>query len=161
MDLKARVDERKDGTVTITVKLVAVDRESANAIIEALTSHPRTRAIGQMVTDAARSETGLANTPRPRDDIWDGLVVVFGEPTESQRSLRGQIVASLRLAGATRTEITRRAGMWPVHFPDATLTPTALEKFWNQLANPPLRASRAQVDAVLTEDEVRRRFDSG
>lgn len=86
--------------------------------------------------------------PRPRNPVWDALSELFGEPTtDTNKRLRGKVVASLRRAGAEYQEIMTRAMSWPLHFPGATLTETALEKHWDRLARPPLRAD---------EDDVRR-----
>lgn len=86
---------------------------------------------------------------RRRDEIWDTLVDLFGAPTtKSSRTNRGRVVASLRAAGATGEEILARAQRWPLHFESATLTENALEKHWDRLARPPVRASRGQVRQV-------------
>lgn len=92
-------------------------------------------------------------------EVWDALAELFGEPTtESNRRLRGKITRSLKRAGATYGEILERAMSWPYHFPGATLTETALEKHWDRLARPPLRASEADVQKRLSQDEIRRRL---
>lgn len=100
---------------------------------------------------------------RPRDPIWDALVEVFGEPsTRTNRTLRNKIVNSLREAQATGEDVILRARLWPLHFPGATLTETALEKHWDRLGRPPLRASTGQLESlsrVVDLDEVRRRMD--
>lgn len=90
-----------------------------------------------------------------RDEIWDGLVEVFGEPTTgSNQRLRGKLVKSLKAAGATRDQIHLRVAAWPAHFPEATLTETALEKHWDRLGRSPLVATVAQVESY--QSEVRR-----
>ena len=96
---------------------------------------------------------------RQRDEVWDALVELFGEPaTDSNRKLRGKVVASLKRAGATYDEILRRAQSWPLHFESATLTETALEKHWDRLGQPPMRASPRQARQVLAElDRAQRR----
>ncbi len=87
-----------------------------------------------------------ARTPRPRDEVWDALAAIFGEPTtRSNRSLRNKITVSLREAGANYAEIHARAVTWPDHFPGATLTETALEVHWDRLGRPPLRATELQA----------------
>lgn len=86
------------------------------------------------------------NKPRPRNEIWDALAEIFGDATtRTNQTRRGKIVASLKEAGATRDEIYRRSRMWHLHFPGATLTATALEKWWDQLGMPPVRATDAQL----------------
>ncbi len=79
------------------------------------------------------------------DEVWDWLDGAFGKPTQSQNSLRAKLVRSLVGEGATKDELIRRAGTWPAHFGEATLTETALEKHWNRLGLPPRKATRAQA----------------
>ena len=80
---------------------------------------------------------------RQRNEIWDALSNVFGEPsTRSSQELRGKVVASLRSAGATPDEIYARAKRWALHFDHATMTDLALEKHWDTLARKPLRRTR-------------------
>jgi hypothetical protein len=120
------------------------------------------------------NQLGLFPTEPPKpakripNEVWDALAEVFGEPTtESNKKLRGRITVSLQNAGATHDEIIRRAQAWPLHFPGATLTPTALEKWWDQLAGAPLRLSSKAVAEVEKQQqywrdmqELRRRLDS-
>src|SRR5690606_40354045 len=74
---------------------------------------------------------------RQRDEVWDALVELFGEPaTDTNRKLRGKVVASLKRAGATCDEILRRAQPGPVQFEAATLAETALGKRWDRLGEP-------------------------
>lgn len=79
-----------------------------------------------------------------RDDtdrigVWTALEDLFGEPAETDRKLRGKVLRSLLKAGATHSEVHRRAKAWPTLFPPSnggrppTLTVTALEKHWGQL----------------------------
>ena len=99
--------------------------------------------------------TGL----RKRDEVWDALAELFGAPTtESNTRLRGKIVRSLKGAGATAPEIMERAMNWPFHFPGATLTETALEKHWDRLGRPPLRADERSVQRARDRMELERRL---
>jgi hypothetical protein len=87
------------------------------------------------------SDTSLAPAARERNEIWDALTVMFGEPTtRPAQKLRGQIASELRSAGATGPEILARGKRWPRHFETATLTETALLKHWDRLGRKPLRA---------------------
>jgi len=87
------------------------------------------------------SDTSLAPAARERNEIWDALTVMFGEPTtRPAQKLRGQISSELRSAGATGPEILARGKRWPSHFETATLTETALLKHWDRLGRKPLRA---------------------
>lgn len=79
---------------------------------------------------------------RARNDIWDALETMFGPAvTRSEQTKRGKVVASLREAGATPSEMFARAKRWPRHYENATLTENALEKHWSTLdpSRKPLR----------------------
>lgn len=77
---------------------------------------------------------------RPRNEIWDALAYVFGEPTTpSATKVRGKVCAGLKAAGARPDQITARASAWPKHFDGATMTDLALEKHWDTLGRKPLR----------------------
>lgn len=95
---------------------------------------------------------------RRRDPIWDTLLEfphAFPEPTnDAARSKRNQAVKLLRQSGATPDQIRARVAAWPLHFPDATLTDTALAKHWDRLGHPPAKAPKADVQHL--EDELRR-----
>lgn len=104
---------------------------------------------------------------RPRDEVWDALATVFGDPvTRGERALRGKIVRSLKEAGATGREVHRRCDAWDEHWrPDGkgsspTLTLTALEKHWTALGKTAGEAPRILTDAeiagLIAEDEQRR-----
>lgn len=104
----------------------------------------------------------IPTQPRQRkeDPIWEALSQLFGEPTtQGSRGLRNKVYWSLRGADASYGQIMERAMSWPFHFPGATLTETALEKHWDRLARPPLRASESHVKALQRQaelDELRR-----
>lgn len=88
-------------------------------------------------------EQVLAAAPRKRNDVWDALTYVFGEPTvPTAIRLRGQVCRDLTNAGATRDQVVARASAWPAHFDQATLTDTALRKHWDTLGRKPLRRAR-------------------
>lgn len=87
---------------------------------------------------AAAPQNG--STDRPRNETWDALSAIFGEPTtRTACKVRGKVVASLRSARASPSEIEIRARRWPLHFDGATMTDLALEKHWDTLARKPLR----------------------
>lgn len=97
---------------------------------------------------------------RPRDPVWDALSDVFGEPTtKTSRNIRNKVRKSLTDAGATDDEVRRRASMWPLHFDDATLTDLALEKHWDTLGRPPLRAASGEIDRYQNETARQRRHE--
>lgn len=90
-----------------------------------------------------KRETSMAATPRKRNDVWDALTYVFGEPTvPTAIRLRGQVCRDLTNAGATKDQVVARASAWPAHFDQATLTDTALRKHWDTLGRKPLRRAR-------------------
>lgn len=80
---------------------------------------------------------------RRRNDLWDALSELFGEPTtRTAQTGRGKVCASLAAAGATPQDIYERAKRWALHYDHATLTEHALEKHWDTLPRKPLRRSR-------------------
>jgi hypothetical protein len=90
---------------------------------------------------------------RPADEVWDAVMaacrVDTRQVTDSARGGYNRAVASLKAAGATSTEIHRRASIYRITFPSAALTPLALSKQWAMCASePPVpqpRPSRNQV----------------
>lgn len=75
-----------------------------------------------------------AEASRPRDEIWDTLTTIFGEPrTPSQTRLRGKHVKELKIAAATPDEIHRQSRLFARRFENATLTEPALVKWFGQL----------------------------
>lgn len=106
---------------------------------------PGTRGVPLEPEVVLEPEEDLAAAPsgRPRNELWDALTAVFGDATTiSAQSRRGRVIKSLRSARASPDEVISRARRWPLHFDDATLTETALEKHWDTLARPPLRRTR-------------------
>jgi hypothetical protein len=101
-----------------------------------------------MTTAARALKTPPQGIPgRPRDDIWDALVEVFGDPeTSDERGRRNRVVKQLRGAGATPQMIGERVDAWPLLYEDATLTDLALAKHWTALGRPALRLDRAAAE---------------
>lgn len=94
----------------------------------------------QDVITGRREEPNGSSLARPRNELWDALTEIFGEPaTKSAQTLRGKVYNSLAAAGAKPDEVLARARSWPKHFDNATLTEAALEKHWHTLARPPMR----------------------
>lgn len=87
-----------------------------------------------------RKEQPLERAPRARDPLFDALAESEGsDPREvTRRAARtiGVALAEIRNAtpDVTPVEITRRAALWPQHFPDATFTASALAKHWARLS---------------------------
>lgn len=94
----------------------------------------------QYFREDVREEPNGSSRERPRNPVWDTLTDIFGEATtETARSRRGKVCRSLTSAGATPDEMIRRAKSWGRHFDNATLTETALEKYWDTLGQTPFR----------------------
>lgn len=143
------------GAVDISERFTRNGDQTSN-LYRLLRRPPSSRVNRPLFTDEHQNENYITRrvspkglTPmrddgkRPRNEVWDALVYVFGEPeTETRRRLRGKVCRSLAGAGATYDEIVKRAKVWPRHFDDATLTETALEKHWDALGRKPLRAGR-------------------
>lgn len=77
-----------------------------------------------------------SSAARPRDELWDTVVDVFGYNDKMTSLERGRInkaLKSLREVSATPEEIRRRAAMYRKQFPDVAFTPLALASNWSQL----------------------------
>lgn len=108
----------------------ALDRNSASGEVDEVEEDE--------VTTAPAAKNG-----RPRNEIWDALAEVFGEPTTpSATRVRGKVAAELAVAGATPSGIIQRARTWPQHFENATLTDLAFAKHYDTLGRKPLRRQR-------------------
>jgi hypothetical protein len=154
------IDQDEDGLLVIhdwqlynPSDVTAAERMKRMRERNANRNEPRNARVTPSVTSRARdpvpsleepeSKDSVSSAPRKPNPIWDALVEVFGEPsTDTARTLRGKVCSSLSRAGATPDELIARAKSWPRHFEDATLTETALEKHWDKLGRPPLRAAR-------------------
>ncbi len=67
----------------------------------------------------------------PFDDVWIGLVEVFGAPTEPTRSLYAKICRDLAKRGATASDVRLRAARLAIDFDGSSrVTPTSLWKHW-------------------------------
>lgn len=94
----------------------------------------------QLLAAAPRQPSNGKVSKEQRDRIWDTLTDIFGPVTvKSKEQLRGKWVKELADAGATPDEMIRRAKSWPNHFDGATLTESALVKWWDTLGRKPLR----------------------
>lgn len=80
--------------------------------------------------------------------------------TAAQRKRVGRLArelnAKIEHEGGMTDTLQERADAWPVHFPDATLTPEAFEKHFTQLGRPPLRRSKQEVEALIEQGRSRR-----
>jgi hypothetical protein len=94
-----------------------------------------------IVMNPSGPTVGVARS-RPREPIFDTLAAVNGadprELTTSAARACGVALAEIRKAapGVTAEEISRRAGNYRTHYPDAALTPSALARRWAESANP-------------------------
>lgn len=72
-----------------------------------------------------------------RDLLWEVVLEVCGIEgpiTASARGAYNRAVKDLRQVGATPEDVRLRAGRYRTMFPRASLTPTALSKWWPMLA---------------------------
>lgn len=73
---------------------------------------------------------------RPRDELWDCVVDVFGyteQLTSLERGRTNKALKALREVGATPEEIRLRAASYRKQYPDVAFTPLALASNWSQL----------------------------
>jgi hypothetical protein len=83
----------------------------------------------------ASGREGPEKSERPRDELWDALVEEVGtEPaTRSERGMWNSSLKQLREVDATADELRRRCKAFRKQWPDITLTPSALVKWWGSL----------------------------
>ncbi len=74
----------------------------------------------------------LAATPRQRNLWWDATVIMFGEPTETQRSLYGRFTAMVERGGWSPSDIPDRAAKLAALWGHKTVTVASLEKHWSR-----------------------------
>ena len=79
-------------------------------------------------------EMNLSNTEdKPlQDQIWDMLVLLFGEPAPTRRALYGRVTKYLTEQEATPALIRERASRIAMDWGPHTLTITSLEKHWSR-----------------------------
>lgn len=91
------------------------------------------------VASGEREET--SRKPRARDPIWDAVTaackVDTTSMTDSARKACNNAVAEFRRTRASPEEIHRRAESFRRHWPNITLTPSALARRWSEVAQPP------------------------
>jgi hypothetical protein len=79
-----------------------------------------------------------ARKPRPPDVLWDALLVAFpGLHPDADRGMLNHVVKQLRIRGAQPGDIRIHMENYRLHFPDAALTPTALNNQWAVTVSPP------------------------
>lgn len=95
----------------------------------------------------------------PRDEIFEAVARACGINwrngiTKTARGNLNEACKQLRDVNATPTQVRQRAANWPSVFPDATLTPTALAKWWPQLehAKPPPKPKDRFADMIDREE---------
>jgi hypothetical protein len=81
-------------------------------------------------------EKPLAAPPRERarDDLWDTLAELLGEPaTDSERGRRNKALKELRAVDATPAELRKRAAAYRSKWPGIDMTASALAANWSLL----------------------------
>lgn len=102
----------------------------------------------------------IAPRTRAADDTWDAVMVACNVDAQSiPPSARGgynKAVADLKAVGATPSDIRQRAHNFQLHWPDISLTPTALARRWAEVAEPPRRdyVSRRQRETNAMFDRA-------
>ena len=87
-----------------------------------------------------------------RDPWWDTLVALFGyTPTGGETGVFGRIVNKAR--AHPPEVIVERAHRYYATWPDVSLTPTALDKWWDWLGSPHASATEADRAAIATAVE--------
>lgn len=102
-------------------------------------------------------------TPRERNEIWDTLVYLFGEPMPAQRTLYGKVCAELREAAATPSSMLQAATRMATEWGRKTITPSSLAKWHNRFtgAVASLPDSPAEAESALRFAELQRVYEGG
>jgi len=115
----------------------------------------------QPTTDNQLAETAKRNVTW--DFITDTGTWNLATKTEAQRRRVGKLVRELsakleplNLDGYDRewAELVYRAGRWPHHFPNATLTAEAFEKHFELLGSPPLKRTKSETTRQTTRKAI-------
>jgi len=91
---------------------------------------------------------------RKRNEIWDTLVELFGEPSPNRRSIYGRVCHYLTEQDATPDLIRQRATRIVTDWGPETLTLTSLEKHWSRFDG--LAGQITQVDAQVAKRALER-----
>lgn len=96
---------------------------------------------GEVLALAAGEREPKPRKARAPDPTWDAVTAVCRVDTASMtdraRSAVNGAVADIRKTGAGPAEIHRRGELFRKHWPDVTLTPSALARRWSEVAQPP------------------------
>jgi len=121
------------------------ETEPANAV--ALRSHSTAHELGNAEERRGeekpftlRTQRPGAGRPRPRNPIWDAIVLACGYDGKLTKSQQGRIAAAMKeLAdiGAEPAEILRRAAIYRIKYPGMDVTPTALSANWANIGTAP------------------------
>ena len=98
-----------------------------------------------------------------QDQIWDTLVLLFGEPAPNRRGLYGRVTKYLSDQDATPDLIRERASRIVMEWGTHTLTLTSLEKHWSRfdgLAGQLTREDAAAAVKAAERQAVRRRLEA-
>lgn len=102
----------------------------------------------QLVTSILQPASSLApqKPRRERNEQWDALEDVFGyRPTGAEAKLWGRITKDLAEWGAIQPTITECVRRYRLTYPDADLTPTALQKHYQRLMSPTWHAPNGRA----------------
>ncbi len=75
----------------------------------------------------------LQDAPAKRNEYWDILVALFGEPSPQQRGLYGRLVKMVREGGWYPHELSRRAGFLIGEWGKDKVTAASLETHWSRI----------------------------
>lgn len=137
------------------------DTTPAKALVRGPQSAQDTLPIGDTDRDKDRDTDKDKDTKRPmrpRDELWDALVVEFGEPTtKTARGMYNRARKELEDADATAGDVRTRAREYRRRWPDVADTPTALVKHWHTMAVPEPKDAYEQrmVDLARAAEEAK------
>lgn len=128
--------------IVIAIKDEELKNSSPAALLRAaLKEIKRPQVQGKLFTDEENMQAFKSpESPpkkRPRDLLWEAVLQACGLegaiPTDSERLAWNGAVSSLSKAGATPAEVRARALIFREKWPDSSLTPSALDRRWNEV----------------------------
>lgn len=174
--VRERVSRHRQGVTETNETSLKRDVTHCNAVEERRKEERRVEErteTGAPQADA-RPARAAPKPPKRQDELWDAVVVTFGEPNELRRGEYNRAVGVLRKAGAKPDEVAIRKGRYELEWPDNECTPLALAKWWERFARDteprlpaipgqPARASpsRFEVQARQAAQEAYRVFGGG
>ena len=146
-----RVD-RKDGRVNryhvrvdpVAVATTPVAKSTTPTVVETTTKQEPPSNKNQL------QEPTVAK----RDEWWDTINAILGQPSNSKTSLQGKLVARLKRENIPPGEIRIRAERLATHWGAKALTLPALVEHWDWLGSPAAQVTPSKIKDMARQREL-------